>query len=230
MHAKPLIQTSVHHSPTVASIVPHFSSTMAPPVLSSLLSVALPNETTNESIASRARASGDNLQALMDQLRSCIATLADLIQDRLVAKKHSSTSFKFHRKETRRSRNNQPARRATANNLALEDIAVQRCSPPSDSPRRNGTMFIFSLKPNPTFQRINLTRLTSSTIITIRWSDVYSFTAEIGSFRIMRKHCLFALILTQIVNNEKDFPVALLTLMDQRARRHRRCVLGAIWR
>jgi len=98
-----LAENSSHLSTTTGSIVPHFSSTIAPHVSHHISSstMAIPNVSKIKSITTL-NSTNENIQDLVDQLKTCIATLSLLLQNKTEDEKpHRIPNVKSYSDEKR---------------------------------------------------------------------------------------------------------------------------------
>jgi hypothetical protein len=143
-----LIDNTFHLSTTASSIVPHFSSTIAPYVPVDVLSSTTVPKT--KSIIPTT-APGENIQILVDQLKTCIATLGLLLQNKIEPEKHRIPNVKSYANEKRKKKSQSlsssilstPDRSKLSNksihnkaDLVFEDITVTRCTSISNQERK----------------------------------------------------------------------------------------------
>jgi hypothetical protein len=150
-----LPENSSHLSTNTGSIVPHFSSTPAPHVSHHISSstMTIPNVSKIESITNP-NSTNENIQDLVDQLKTCIATLSLLLQNKTEDEKHRISNVKSYSDE-KRNRKSQSSSSSLSlistpdrlrfskesisneNNLGFEDITVRRCNSSNDQERKS---------------------------------------------------------------------------------------------
>ena len=135
-----LVDRAPYVSPTTSSIVPHFSSSIAPhvPYVASSTIAAL-GASKIESIPAPTSSNG-NIQDLIDQLRTCINMLSLLLQNQIEQENLLVPNRKSHAQQKRISNeelsqsSSDHSKRSIPHkeNLIFEDITVRRCNSPID--------------------------------------------------------------------------------------------------
>ncbi len=133
------VYKSPHLSTTTSSIVPYFSSTIAPyvPLHASLSTTVTPNVLQTKSIVAPTVTS-ENIQDLVDQLKTCIATLSLFFPNK---EKHGkriiSNGKPYSDEKVNRAKNKQPQSLWTSTPARLrfsrsstfnENIPVRQCN------------------------------------------------------------------------------------------------------
>jgi hypothetical protein len=128
-----------HLSPTTSSIVPHFSSTIAPHVPHHISSSTFPisNAPKNESIPT---SPNENIQDLVDQLKTCIDMLSLLLQNKTEHEKLRIPNIKSYSDQEKINKKKKQSQSSTSDhskltetsipnkdNLIFEDITVRQC-------------------------------------------------------------------------------------------------------
>ncbi len=134
---------------TTSSIVPHFSSTMATyvPYHNSSTTNPIPNTHTVST------SPHENIEDLVDQLKTCINMLSLLLENKTEHVKSYSDKKRINRKTQQpqsspsslSSSSIKDHSIANKNNLICEDITVRRCNSPID-PIRKSIIEFFSKK------------------------------------------------------------------------------------
>jgi hypothetical protein len=147
-----LVDHSPHLSTTSSSIVPHFSSTIAPHVSHHIPS---PNISKTKSIVVPT-STNENTQDLVDQLKTCIATLSLLLQNKTEHEKYIIPNVKpYSDKQRSRRKKKQssltPDRlRFSKKSVSNEDITVRRCNSSNDQTQKSMldrfTVFVLTKK------------------------------------------------------------------------------------
>ncbi len=131
-----MVDHSSHLSTTTSSIVPHFSSAIAPhhipsPNISKTKSIVVPTSTN------------ENTQDLVDQLKTCIAKLSLLLQNKTEHEKYIIPSVKpssdkqKSRKKKKQSSSTPDRLRFSKKSVSNEDITVRRCNSSNDQTQKS---------------------------------------------------------------------------------------------
>jgi hypothetical protein len=157
------IMPNINNSPdvsTTASIVPHFSSTLAPVIPFHILSstTTVPNVAKKTESIVASTVTNENIQDLVDQLKNCITALNLFVQNKTEHEKHIISNEKSYsdtkRCTTKQSKSLSSSISLTStsdhlafskksisnkNNLVFEDIAVRRCNSFNNQERKSMT-------------------------------------------------------------------------------------------